>query len=97
MADSQKDILDFILKHPKVCDAWITTQGRLKGKYRIGKTGISDIIGFLKDGRFLAIEKKRKGEKVTDGQKLFIEKVRLCGGVAGVAITIEDARDILRG
>jgi len=96
MSDSQKDILDFILKHPKVCDAWVTTQGRLKGKYRIGKTGISDIIGFLKDGRFLAIEKKRKGEKVSDEQKLFIEKVRLCGGVAGVAITIEDAKEILR-
>jgi len=96
MSDSQKDILDFILKHPKVCDAWVTTQGRLKGKYRIGKTGISDIIGFLKDGRFLAIEKKRKGEKVSDEQKLFIDKVQSCGGVAGVAITIEDAKEILR-
>lgn len=95
MSDSQKDILDFILKHPKVCDAWVTTQGRLKGKYRIGKTGISDIIGFLNDGRFLAIEKKKKGEKVSEAQELFIEKIRLCGGVSGVAITIEDAMDIL--
>jgi hypothetical protein len=95
MSDSQKDILDFILQHWKVHDAWVTTQGRLKGKYKIGKTGVSDIIGFLKDGRFLAIEKKRVGEKVSDQQQMFIDSVNSCGGVAGVAINIEDANKIL--
>jgi RecB family endonuclease NucS len=95
MNDSQKQILDFILKHPKVCDAWVTTQGRLKGKYKIGKTGVSDIIGFLNDGRFLAIEIKKKGEKVSESQELFINKVNNCGGVAGIAIVIEDANNIL--
>jgi len=95
IGDSQKDILDIILKHPKVCDAWVTTQGRLKGKYPIGKTGVSDIIGFMKDGRFLAIEKKRQGEKVSDKQSEFINNIKKCGGVAGLAITIEDAKEIL--
>jgi len=95
MSDSQKDILIFMLQHPKVFDAWVTTQGRLKGKYKIGKTGVSDIIGFLKDGRFLAIEIKKVSERVSDQQQIFIDGVNNCGGVAGVAITIEDAKDIL--
>lgn len=97
MADSQKDILNFILKHPKVHDAWITTQGRLKGKYRIGKTGLPDIIGYLKDGRFLAIEKKQKGENISDGQSQFLKDLLANNGVGGIAITIEDAREILGG
>jgi len=95
MSDSQKDILAFILQHPKVYDAWVTTQGRLKGKYKIGKTGVSDIIGFMKNGRFLAVEVKKVGEKISDQQQIFIDSVNMCGGVAGVAITIEDANKIL--
>jgi RecB family endonuclease NucS len=95
MNDTQKDILNFIVQHPKVADAWITTQGRLKGKYKIGKTGISDILGYLTDGRVLAIEKKRKGEKISTEQQEFIDNVLSVGGVAGVAITIEDAEEII--
>lgn len=47
--------------------------------------GMSDIIGQMRDGRFIAIEMKRPGEKPTDDQRAFLELVRAGNGVAGVA------------
>lgn len=55
--------------------------------------GKSDIIGVLPDGRFLAIEVKRKGGKVSEAQQSFISNVLGNGGVAFVAMSLEDLFD----
>lgn len=56
-----------------------------------GEKGISDIIGCLKDGRFLAIEVKRPGAKPSADQNAFLEKVRDRNGVAFWTDSLEEA------
>lgn len=51
--------------------------------------GVSDIIGLYK-GRFIAIEIKTAGGRVTPEQDRFLEAVRRHGGVAFVARSIDD-------
>jgi hypothetical protein len=51
--------------------------------------GVSDILGILKDGRFLAIEVKRPGGKATEAQLEFIENINDNGGVAFVADNVD--------
>jgi hypothetical protein len=57
--------------------------------------GSSDLIGLTQDGRFLAIEVKRPGEKATQAQERFIEMVNSMGGVAFVATSAKDVYDRL--
>lgn len=57
--------------------------------------GSSDLIGWTKDGRFLAIEIKRPGKNPTPPQQNFIDAVRLGGGVAGVARCADDVKLLL--
>ncbi len=61
--------------------------------------GISDILGVLPDGRFLAIECKAKGKKwnVSKEQQSFIDAVNQNGGLAFVADKIEDVVSELKG
>jgi hypothetical protein len=64
-----------------------------KSKHQIN--GVSDILGILPDGRFLAIEVKRPLKKArtdealmviaSDDQQAFILKIRESGGLAFVA------------
>lgn len=54
--------------------------------------GSADLIGMLApQGRFLALEVKRPGEKPTREQELFLELVRKSGGVAAVVHSVEEA------
>jgi hypothetical protein len=95
-SDIQTQIKDYLSHHPSV--AWIvtTTQGRVRGKYRSAKTGMSDIIGQMKSGLFLAIEVKKPGEKPTPDQQEFLSNVSLSKGVAGCACCVEDVIKILK-
>lgn len=56
--------------------------------------GISDIIGTYK-GRFLAIETKRVGNKPTEDQRGFLERVDKEGGIAIVAYSVDDVKNAL--
>lgn len=68
------------------------------GKYRPGPTrGVSDILGVLPGGRFLAVECKRKGGKVTSDQIGFLNYVKEFGGLAVVAYSVDDLDRTLRG
>lgn len=58
--------------------------------------GISDIIGILPDGRFLAIEVKTKKGKTTQEQLDFLNNIQYNGGVACVARNIEDVIECLK-
>lgn len=68
-----------------------------KGKY-IPSTvkGVSDIIGVLPDGKFLAIEVKVKPNKPTEHQRWFLEQVELNGGVSILAYSLQDVIDALK-
>lgn len=55
-----------------------------------GDIGISDIIACSPLGEFVAIEVKRPGGVVSESQRAFIERVKLNGGIAFVAYSIDD-------
>lgn len=63
------------------------------GKYvRYGLcVGSSDLIGFSKDGRFVAIECKTPTGRVKPEQQNFIDQVRKAGGIAGIVRSEEEA------
>lgn len=57
--------------------------------------GFSDLFGFRADGRIFFIEVKNKTGRVRSEQKRFLEKMRQCGALAGVARSVEEALDII--
>lgn len=56
------------------------------------ETGVSDLIGCTKYGRFIAIEVKRPGEKPTKEQTHFLNRIRDNGGIAILAYSVEEVR-----
>lgn len=92
-------VLRLLEYHPKV--AWVrrmnTGAVRMEGKrfMRFGFTGCSDIVGQLRDGRFLAVECKAPAGKLTIDQAQFLERVKRHNGIAGVARSLDDAQKIL--
>lgn len=60
-------------------------------RFGVGGNGGSDLIGWTRDGKFLAVETKSPTGKATAEQINFIEKVNSSGGVAGIARSVEDA------
>ena len=67
-----------------------------KGHYvQFGKKGSADIIGISPDGRFVALEVKKPGEKPKEHQKEFLEEILTRGGIAGVVTSIEDVKLLL--
>ena len=100
MSEAQilKGVLELCRRHPKVKRAWRQNTGltKMKGFYvRFGEVGHSDVMGFLKDSRFFAIECKLPGQGPSEPQEEFLSDVKACGGVSGVATSIEDAQAIL--
>lgn len=58
--------------------------------------GFSDLFGFRRsDGRAVFIEVKAPSGRVRSEQVKFIEKMREYGALAGVARSVEDARNII--
>src|SRR5690242_9737335 len=68
-----------------------------EGRYIPSHTrGVSDIIGCIPtSGRFLAIEVKRPGGKLTQEQQQFIDMISGAGGLAFVAHSVEECRKYL--
>jgi hypothetical protein len=67
-----------------------TEMGRVRS-FR-GLRGVSDVLGVLPGGRFLAIECKGPTGRPSPEQVEFIERVRAAGGVAFVARSLEDVK-----
>ena len=57
--------------------------------------GSSDLVGWTNTGRFLAIEVKTPTGKPTQEQVNFLEQVNKSGGIAFIARSPEEAREIL--
>lgn len=100
--DIQSAILKFLQLHRVF--AWRQNSGAMTGSYK-GKsrfvrftsiTGVSDIIGMTHNGRFIAIEVKRKNGKLRPEQEQFIDKVNQNGGLAFVARSVDDVETALR-
>ncbi len=63
----------------------LTSRGILAfGRYSSTIKGLADVLGYLPDGRFIAIECKPPGESLTPAQTDFLAAVRRRGGVAAV-------------
>jgi hypothetical protein len=70
-----------------------------KGKKRFvryGKLGASDIVGLLPGGRFIAVECKAPGGRLSDHQIKYLEDIERMGGLAVIARSVEDLEKILR-
>lgn len=57
------------------------------------RKGVSDILGLLPDGRFMAIEVKSRYGKVSPEQNQFIYDVNKSGGIAFIARSVQDVID----
>lgn len=97
----QNAILGYLNSQGHYC--WRNNSGmvHMRDKYgrdrmwKAGLKGSSDIIGIATDGRFIAIECKRKGKKPTPQQEAFLQEIKQRGGYAGIATSIEDTQVIM--
>ena len=106
-ATVQASILQYLAVHPLV--AWahrfntgahavedVDAKGRKRRRFiRYAFPGCSDVLGQMRDGRFLAVECKAPDGKATDAQRAFLELVAENGGVAVLASSIEDVEAAL--
>lgn len=61
---------------------------------QFGHKGVSDILGISKDGKFIAVECKVKGNKPTQFQLDFLESISSRGGIAILAYSLEDVQKV---
>lgn len=58
--------------------------------------GSPDLVGIAPDGRFLAIEVKKRGGRTSEAQIKFINMVCAMGGVSGICTSVEDFLALFR-
>jgi hypothetical protein len=63
---------------------------------RFSTPGAADILGVLPGGKFLAVEVKRTGGKLTAAQAAFLDHVRAAGGLSLVVRSVDDLAAALR-
>lgn len=83
-------------------EEWSPTTGQVRHQHAGLPTGSSDLVGILRVntstgyiGRFFGLEVKRPGEKPEPHQVEWLALVRLFGGFAAVAHSVEEARAAL--
>ena len=62
-----------------------------------GVSGFPDRFGILPDGRFLGIEVKVKGRKLSPHQELVLAQINAAGGLGFMATSVQDVQDALEG
>lgn len=95
--DIQRQITDY-LKLKRIFHRKVNIAGIMKpngGYIPSQNAGMSDIIGCLWGGRFLAIEVKKKGGKVSPLQQAFLDEVNANGGLGFVAYSLDDVIKML--
>jgi hypothetical protein len=79
---------------------WRNNTGALRDKKDrpvfFGKVGSSDIIGLLPGGRFIAVECKVPGGRLSEHQIGFLQDIERMGGLAVIARSVEDLEKSLR-
>ena len=80
--------------------SWRNSTGAVRiapGRFiRFGKVGSSDIIGCLPGGRFLAVEVKAQGGRLSPEQKQFLADVQELGALALVVRGWQELDDAMR-
>jgi len=95
-AGALHEVLLALRNHPAV--AWVERQNSGAAKVgnrfiRFGWPGCSDVIGQLRDGRFLACEVKAAKGRVSAEQSVMLERINGHGGIGFVA---RDCRDVFQ-
>jgi len=104
-ARSETEIVASILIYLRVHGFWAERRnsrvlmlpgkgGRLR-PVRFGVKGGSDIIAIGLQGRFMAIEVKRPGEKATVEQDMYLREIRRHAGIGIVATCVQDVATAL--
>ena len=94
-AAALKEVMLALKVHPNIAWHERMNSGAFvrDGRYiRFGFPGCPDVIGQLRDGRFLAVEVKAPDGQASDLQREFLQQVRSYGGVAFVARNLVDVR-----
>ena len=101
-AQTLKAGLEYLERHPRVAACWRQNAGSLivgvrghEHMVRFGPKGIADVIGYLKGGRFLAVEFKAPHGKLMPHQREFLDAVNAAGGLAFMARSIDDIKAAL--
>ena len=66
-------------------------------RYGLCNPGGADLIGWTKEGRFLACEVKTSHGKLTEAQDNFLDEVCRAGGIGFVAHSVEEALQKIAG
>ncbi len=98
-ADVQRKILTFLEREGVF--HWRQNVGGLRDaegrRVQFGILGLADIIAIQPGtGRFLAIEVKRRGGRLSPKQRRFQERVEAAGGLYVLAMSVEDVRNFTR-
>lgn len=67
---------------------WRQSNRGVKFRQHLTTPGIPDIIGFTNDGKFVACEVKKKGDRLSAEQNIFLTSLKIVGGVALVAVDV---------
>jgi hypothetical protein len=90
------EVLMTLRAHPAVawCERMNSGAAKVGNRFvRFGWKGCPDVLGQLRDGRLLGVEVKAAKGKLRPEQTIFLERIRLAGGVAFMA---RDCRDVIR-
>ena len=90
------EVLKALRAHPLVswCERQNSGAAKVGNRFiRFGWPGCSDVIGQMRDGRFLACEVKAPRGKLRPEQAVFLSQVTAAGGVGFMA---HDCRDVHR-
>lgn len=95
-AGALREVLKALTAHPAVawCERMNSGAAKIGNRFvRFGWTGCPDVIGQLRDGRFIGVEVKAAKGKLRPEQAEFLKRIRRAGGVAFMA---RDCRDVSR-
>lgn len=68
------------------CEVWSQNNARVvRGRTFTGRKGVADIIGWNKEGLWIAAEVKTRNDKLSIEQKDWLSKLSNAGGIALVA------------
>ena len=93
----QQEILYFLHLLPSIKFFWRNNVGAVSAQYKgssrfikFGQAGLSDILGIMEDGKFLAIEVKSAKGKLTVKQEEFLNTEIQANGVGFIARSVKD-------
>ncbi len=100
-AEVTKAAVDLLNAHPKVAYAWKQSVGVYRGaggtRVTVAPPGLPDVCGWMKDGRFIGIEVKRKNSdaRMSQAQLDVQHLLSISRCVRGTITSPEQAREIV--